>query len=134
MILKDSEIKYVVLMTIFSHLKFWILIYPQNLAKKKCKFSQIHLLRNNFATKVVQNFFANSLSIFLHPKFFSSPSYLHEKKYNRLKTWQRLRGGMMVIFKMNLENFFTVVECYYSLPQKRFFYSCDQIIHLVIFH
>ena len=43
---------------------------PPNFGKKKCKFSQIPLLRNNFSTNVVQNFFANFLSIFLHPKFF----------------------------------------------------------------
>ena len=103
MILEYSEIKYVTLWTISSHIKYFILIYPQILAKKNCKFSQIPLLRNNFSTNVVQNFFANFSSIFLHPKFFSSPSYVHKKKYNRLKTWQRLSRGMMVIFKRKNE-------------------------------
>ena len=71
----------------------------RKITKIECPFSQMHLLRNNCATNVAQNFFANFLLLYLQAYIISWLSYLHGKTYKSLNLRNRLRGGMHVIFK-----------------------------------
>ena len=99
MILKSLEIKYDVSTTLSSHWKFAILAGVQKFAKNESSFSQMHLLRNNCATNVAQNFFVNYSLLYLQAYIISWLSYLHGKTYKNSNLRNRLRGGMLVIFK-----------------------------------
>ena len=114
MILKCIEIKYNVSVTLLSHSKFAILTGVQKFEKNECPFSQIHLLRNNCATNVAQNFFVNYSLLYLQAYIISWLSYLHGKTYKNPNLRNRLRGGMLVIFKVTKKN----VEVIILAPEK----------------